>query len=185
MYMSSAIAALKAGDEIVFKEIFDEYHHKIYFYILSKTHSTYLAEETTQLTFIKLWQYKNSLDETISISCQIFRIAKTTCFDLLRKEATKANAWQHAEKKEMGTNNISKTLDSKELQQKLNTLVNRMPPARKKVFELSRYNGFSHKEIAQMLSLSTKTVENHIALALKYLKQFLLLLPVCIFFKLF
>lgn len=185
MFMFNTITALKAGDEFVFNEIFDEYHHKTYFYILSKTHSPYLAEETTQLTFIKLWQYKSSLDETKSISCQIFRIARTTCFDLLRKEATKIKHSHFAEKKETVGNNVSEALNNKELQIRLSTLVNQMPPLRKQVFELSRYHGLSHKEIAKLLSLSPKTVENHIALAIKYLKQLLITLSVCILFKLF
>jgi RNA polymerase sigma-70 factor (ECF subfamily) len=41
------IAALKEGDEFVFESVFHEYHEKIYLYILGKTQSPYLAEETS------------------------------------------------------------------------------------------------------------------------------------------
>jgi DNA-directed RNA polymerase specialized sigma24 family protein len=86
-YLSGKIAALKEGDEFVFGEIFNEFHQKVYFYILGKTKSAYLAEEVTQLTFIKLWNNSFKLDESPPLSSQVFRIAKTTCIDLLRKEA--------------------------------------------------------------------------------------------------
>jgi RNA polymerase sigma-70 factor (ECF subfamily) len=55
-----------------------------------------------------------------------------------------------------------------------------MPAVRRKVFELSRIEGLSYKEIATELSLSIKTVEHHIALALKQLRHFMGLLPVLI-----
>ena len=50
MNLFNTIAALKESDEIVFGEIFQEYHQKVYYYILSKTNSAYIAEELTQLT---------------------------------------------------------------------------------------------------------------------------------------
>ena len=90
----NTIAAIKEGDAFIFSELFNDYHQKVYFYILSKSHSQYIAEETTQLTFIKLWKYRASLDESLPISQQVFRIAKTTFIDLLRKEAVQAKLLQ-------------------------------------------------------------------------------------------
>ena len=183
MCLTNTIAAIKEGDALIFSQLFEEYHQKVYFFTLSKTHSPFLAEETTQLTFIKLWHYRASLDETMPISRQIFRIAKTTCIDLLRKEAVKAKLVQAGQQQATPVHSITDHFDAKELQQQLAQAVQKMPPVRRKVFELSRYEFKSHKEIAQMLSLSVKTVENHIALAIKQLRHFLMLLLIwCLFF---
>jgi RNA polymerase sigma-70 factor (ECF subfamily) len=171
MYPLNTTAAIKEGDALIFSELFNEYHQKVYFYTLSKTHSPYIAEETTQLTFIKLWNYRASLDETLPISRQIFRIAKTTCIDLLRKEANQAKLLQANSRRLTTEQSVTDAFDVKELQQQLAQAVQNMPPVRRKVFELSRYEFKSHKEIAQLLSLSVKTVENHIALAIKQLKH--------------
>ncbi|WP_449439867.1 sigma factor-like helix-turn-helix DNA-binding protein [Pedobacter steynii] len=46
-----------------------------------------------------------------------------------------------------------------------------MAPGKKKIFQLSRIEGYSHKEIAQMMSISTSTVEDHIGKALKLLRR--------------
>jgi RNA polymerase sigma-70 factor (ECF subfamily) len=172
----NTIAAIKDGDAFIFSELFKEYHQKVYFYTLSKTHSQYLAEETTQLTFIKLWHYRGSLDESLPISQQIFRIAKTTSIDLLRKEAVQQKLLQAKKQADAQGLNASDAVEVKELQQRLAQIVQNMPPVRRKVFEMSRYEFKSHKEIAQLLSLSVKTVENHIALALKQLRHFLMLI---------
>lgn len=172
MNLSEKLAALKKGDEFIFGEIFNEFHEKIYFYILSKTKSQYLAEEVTQLTFIKLWKYRGRLNESLPLGVQLFQIAKTTCIDLLRKEGNRKKI-QVVKTETAFIDNVTEDCNNRELQAKLNTAVQQMPPVRKLVFMLSRYEAKTYKEIAQLLSLSEKTVENHISLAVKQLRRIL------------
>lgn len=182
MHTFDTIAALKEGDTFVFGELFNEYHQKIYLYILSKTHSPYIAEEVTQITFIKLWDYRRNLDETEPVAKLIFRMARTSCIDLLRKESTKARLAKEERPVETYTLHITEGVEVKELQQRMRRAIQNMPPVRRRVFELSRFEFKSHKEIAAILSLSVKTVENHVALAIKQLKNLLALLFLCFFF---
>jgi RNA polymerase sigma-70 factor (ECF subfamily) len=53
--------------------------------------------------------------------------------------------------------------------------IEKMAPVRKKIFRLSRLEGLSHKEIAEQMSISPKTVENHIGRAIRQLKEALTL----------
>src|SRR5581483_4335645 len=76
---------LKDGDEFYFKQVFDQYHQKLYFFILYKTRSEYIAEEVVQMAFTKLWQCRQTLKEEYTISTQLFRIATTILIDFLRK----------------------------------------------------------------------------------------------------
>lgn len=172
----STITALKQGDTSVFSEIFHEYHRKVYLYVLSKTNSEYIAEETTQITFIKLWDYRQQLDESEPVSKLIFHIARATCIDLFRKDAVRDRILKQEKPPETATWNISESVEVKELQQRIKRVVHNMPPVRRRVFELSRYEFKSYKEIAELLSLSVKTVENHMALAIKHLRKTLILL---------
>jgi len=167
----NTITALKEGDTSVFSEIFNEYHRKVYLYVLSKTHSEYIAEETTQITFIKLWDYRQQLNESEPVSKLIFHIARTTCIDLFRKDAVRDRVLKHEKPQENATGNVSESVEVKELQQRIKHAVHNMPPVRRRVFELSRYEFKSYKEIAELLSLSVKTVENHMALAIKHLRK--------------
>ncbi|WP_460686870.1 sigma-70 family RNA polymerase sigma factor [Niabella aquatica] len=178
----NTIAALKQADTIVFSEVFYAYHQRVYYYVLSKTNSAYIAEETTQLTFIKLWDYRNSLDESLSLPIQIFRIAKTTCIDLLRKELNRERHLLASNGKKKYKNDVLESLQAKELQVVLTSVVEQMPPVRRRVFTLSRFESRSNKEIAQMLSLSVRTVECHISMALKQLSHLFLPLFIILFF---
>ena len=76
---------LRDGDEFYFRKVFDQYHQKLYFFILYKTKSEYIAEEVVQMAFTKLWQSRQTLQEEYTISTQLFRIATTTLIDFLRK----------------------------------------------------------------------------------------------------
>jgi RNA polymerase sigma-70 factor (ECF subfamily) len=63
------------------------------------------------------------------------------------------------------------SVEENELRKRVTSLVRRMPDMQKKVFEMSRFEEKSHREIAAALSISIKTVETHISRALKFLRQ--------------
>ncbi len=178
----TTVAAIKNGNQNAFEEVFYNYHNKLYAFIFSKTKSVFIAEEVTQLTFIKFWQYRTHLNEALSINVQLFRIAKTTLIDVLRKESTSNAALKLVPIKEQAIDGVEEHIYQKELQKRLEQAINKLPLARRNVFKLSRQDGLSYKEIATQLSLSTKTVEHHIALALKQLRHFLTLLLALLLF---
>lgn len=82
----NTIAALKQGNLLVFNEVYYSSHKRIYYFILQKTKSSFIAEEVAQLTFIKFWNYRESLADDLDVQLQLFRIARTTLIDFLRKE---------------------------------------------------------------------------------------------------
>lgn len=63
------------------------------------------------------------------------------------------------------------SLQSKELQEKIQTTINSLPPACREVFLLSRYEQMSYQEIASFLNISVNTVEKHIGKALLILRD--------------
>ncbi|WP_343307817.1 sigma-70 family RNA polymerase sigma factor [Chitinophaga niabensis] len=179
------IISLKNGDEVVFKAVFFEHHQRVYNYVLKKTNSTFLAEETRQLSFLKLWNYRHTLDENIPLLTQLFRIVRTTMIDQIRKEQTKILSLENlkaAAPGEDGFNPVSEQVEENDLKRSLAAVLNKMPVMQKKVFEMNRFQGMSYREISLSLSISVKTVETHISRALKFLKQHLSFI---VFFLLF
>lgn len=164
---------LRDGDELYFRKVFDQYHQKLYFFILYKTRSEYIAEEVVQMAFTKLWQSRQTLQEEYTISTQLFRIATTTLIDFLRKYNNKdaVTARLDALPVERGIDSTNEKMSGAELQKRISEAVNDLPPVRKLVFEMSRERGMSYREIAETLSVSSKTVEGHISKALKQIKK--------------
>jgi len=173
--MSEIVRNIKKGHIGSFQWAYRQYHTKLYYFILKHTRSTYLAEETVQLTFIKLWEKREGLSEEHELSPQIFRIAKSMMFDLLRKEAHARNSTAALAGNPEPAHADPEVLKKEDLRE-VYDMIERMSPVRKTVFKLSRFNGLPHKEIAQQLSISPKTVENHIGRALRELKDAMLLL---------
>ena len=179
------ITALREGDPVVFKCVFDEYHQRVYAYVHKKTNSLYIAEETLQLTFIKLWKYRSSLTDESTLFTQVFRIASTTMIDLIRMEQKKQQNLHKLKAVQPQTYDSSSAAEENELQAKIGTLLRQMPGMQKRVFEMSRFNDMSYREIAVALSISVKTVETHISRALKFLRQHLNLFILLIFALIF
>ena len=62
-------------------------------------------------------------------------------------------------------------MEAKESSEKITALIDKLPTKCKQVFLFSRVHELSYKEIAELMDISPKTVENQIGLALKFLKE--------------
>ncbi len=166
------IQPIKSSNQKSFNLVYEKYHRQIYGFVLKRTQSDYIAEEVTQLTFIKLWNQREKLDEQLSILLQLFGMARQVMIDLLRKEATRFK-YEGQTAVTPFTDSLIRAIENKDLLRMMEKDIQNMPAMRRKVFELSRKECLSHKEIAAQFSISTKTVEQHISKALLQLKQHL------------
>jgi RNA polymerase sigma-70 factor (family 1) len=174
------IAALKEGNLTVFNSVYTQYHAQIYSFINNKTQSTFIAQEVVQLTFIRLWQKRETLQENVALNVQLFGMAKQEMIDEVRREATRSKYNSQSEQVPF-TDSLIKIIESRDTLQHLEKELEALPPMRKMVFNLSRKNGLSHKEIAEMLCISPKTVENHIGKVLSQLKHYMYLLLIFLY----
>lgn len=168
-----SIAEICSGDEAAFTEVFHLYYGKVYHHFLKRSHSAAIAREVVQLTFIKLWEFRHTLSEDIPLDTQLFNIASGSFIDYLRRENTQR-------KKAVGLAEISSMDEGEagvehdqvfESSDYLLSLTRSLSPVRKKVFILSRIHGHSYKEIAEQMSISLKTVEDHMVKALRHIRS--------------
>jgi len=171
------ILALREGDTLIFEQVYNAYNEKLYFYFLKHTGSQLWSEELLQTTFVKLWRYRKGLSTEYTLSAQVFRIARTALIDLIRQQRQQ-RAFMESYTSDMLHTEQHVTPTNKDAIQQLHLEIDKLPPVRKKVFMLSRIDGFSHKEISDMLSISPKTVEVHISKALKQLRRAMLMVTI-------
>lgn len=171
-------------DSREFEILFQQWNRKVYNYAFSKTKSTYIAEETVQRVFIKLWQNITQKNIASSIDAQIFTITRSILLDIVKEEYRRKHAMESLPQATYAPNSLAQ-LEWKETEGKVEQLIDQLPPMRKLVFKLSRFEHLNYKEIAARLNISPRTVENHIALALKTIrKSFSNFLALIIFLKL-
>jgi len=176
------ISAIKQGDELAYEQAFISCRDKVFYYFRKKTGSEEDARDLLQTTFLRLWQYRSSLNEDYSLDQHLFNIAYTVYVDAFRKQ-------QKARRIDLALNNeppleatTTDPIAVKEMDHRLRLLLDQLPAQRKQVFILHRLEGYSYKEIAERLSISVKTVDNHVARAIKYLKKYFILFFLIIFF---
>ena len=126
--------------ETYFREIFHEYYEKIFSAFVKRTGSEVTAQELTQITFIKLWEYRSTFRFDLSVALQVNRKAKLVFIDWLRKEAYQRKLTREMKDYALG----DKPYERFELTERLQYAINKLPPIRKKVFTMAYVDGFSH-----------------------------------------
>jgi RNA polymerase sigma-70 factor (ECF subfamily) len=161
------------SDKSAFEKAFLDWQSKVYYYFISRTRDDDFAEELTQMTFIKLWEYREGLSTEFDFDTQLFRIARTVMIDAIRERERRKRLLSEFQTEHNTIEPFFSTHN--EAQSDFNNSLNDLPAVRKKVFVLNRLHGFSYKEIAATLNISDRTVEKHISLALKQLKRIMTL----------
>lgn len=169
---SRDIELLRAGDEAVFGLIYDLYSSKIYTLAFRFLKDSARSEEIVQETFIKLWQSRINLDSNGDLWLYIYVIAKRLSLNTLRELSRSASFVRELliQMEDLHCQTEQDIL-AKELEAFSKEVISRLPKQQQLVFQLSRNEGLSHKEIAEVLKISPNTVKNHMVEALKTLRM--------------
>jgi DNA-directed RNA polymerase specialized sigma24 family protein len=81
------VEEIKRGNKLAFEEVYHTYHQRFYFYVLKRTGSEELAEETVQMAFIRIWEKRAGLSDAFPIEVQLARVARSIMIDSLRRKA--------------------------------------------------------------------------------------------------
>jgi len=167
-------ARMARGDEAAFEEIFHHYNRRIYPFILKRTKSATIAEEITQEVFLKLWANRESLPPIENHTSYIFTMTTNKTYNYLRKLAGEGRMLRQVWQNMNEFNNITEeTIDFRGTEEIINQAVEQLPPQRKKIYLLSRQQGFTHEQIAQELDISRSTVNNQLLEALRFIREFI------------
>ncbi|WP_426584222.1 RNA polymerase sigma-70 factor [Mucilaginibacter sp. R-33] len=155
-----------------FREIYQRYWKKLYGDAHKRLKNRELSEEVVQEIFSNLWHKRHTLQIKTTIGGYLHQAVLNQVVDQYRKQAVRA---KHNEAfKLLSTETDTGTEDAimlRDLTHTLETEISHLPDKCRSVFELSRKEYKSNKEIAQLLGISEKTVENQITKALKRLRM--------------
>lgn len=171
---NSQLHSIRTGDEQAFEQLFRAQYPILCGYARKYLDDVDQAEEVVQEMFFNFWQKKEKLEINISLEAYLFRSVRNSCLNYLkhlkiREEHRLATSHEIRKKEQEVYDNV----EALELQEKIESVIERLPPERKKIFKMSRYEELKYKEIAEKLNLSVKTVEAQMGKALKYLRQHL------------
>lgn len=166
---------LKASDRDAFERVFTALHDALFRYVRSMTDTPATAADITQDVFVSLWEARERLDPSRSLEAYVYRMARNRVYNHQRDRRT------HAEKHEeiqalttldqQGGPLPDAELHSDLLETNIKAWIDDLPKRQREAFVLSRFNGLSHDDIAAVMDVSPRTVNNHIVSALKTLRD--------------
>lgn len=165
------VCRLSEGDKKAFDEIYGLFHKKIYLFCITYGLPVEDAEEITQEVFVRLWLNRKALDSGKSLNAYLYKIGKNIIIDEFKKKIKIQATQQYQMSLIIPSNNVEEVMNYNDLKNIVDETLSYLPERRREVFELSRNKGLSHKEIAQELGISVKTVENHLTLALHHFRD--------------
>lgn len=152
-----------------FEEIYNRYWNKLYAAAYKRLQSKEVSEELVQDLFTSLWVNRNTINIHTSLAAYLFTSVRYLVLGQVQKEMVRAN-YKDSLYLNRVDNSTEETVLLKDLVTNLNVAVEQLPVKCKSVFELSRKENKSNKEIAAELGISEKTVENQLTKALKRLR---------------
>ena len=167
------LTRLKNGDMLAFDRVYELYSHKLFSFVSRILKNEAEADDIVQEVFVKIWESRDKLDDHKLLNSYIFTIAYNNSIDLIRKRISNNKYLEHLKNSSVinFTPTIISQIEFDELNNQAEKLIAKLPERQKQVFLLHKKEGLTYPEIAGQLGISKNTVENHMAKALKYLRE--------------
>ncbi|MBC8985624.1 RNA polymerase sigma-70 factor [Pedobacter sp. N36a] len=167
------LSSLKGGDRTAFDVIYKFYGNRIYSRVLSMIKLTEVTDELVQDVFLKVWEKREDINESLSFQGWLYRIAENIVLDYYRRLALDLKMRKHMlETYAELYNQTEDYILNKERSQLLDKALQQLPPQRQLIFRLCRLEGKSYEEAASLLNISTSTVSNQLVKATKNIKDY-------------
>lgn len=165
------LSEVKAGNSIAFERLYDCYWLKVYDFTKLYITSSSEISEVVQDVFVKVWESRDSFDETRNFDGFLFITTRNIIFNYTRKhfnelsfKMTVLNGLEKAYE-------IEEELEAADLKNYIDQLISQLPPQRQRIFRMSREENLTNLEIAERCAVSEKAIERQITLALKFIKD--------------
>ena len=161
---------VKAGSNRALEELFAKYYPALCVFAASYVNSSVIAEDLVSETFANFWVKRKKIEIKQQLKAYLYTSVKNAALVHLRKKR-----FQTVEISTLHTvrANCSPTdgMQTEDAQKSIANVLDKIPKQSRKVFLMHRLDELKYKEIAAILDISVKTVENHMGKAIKILKE--------------
>lgn len=168
---SELLSLLRGGNKAVYEEIYNRYNRLLYIHAYRMLQDSEASKDVVQELFATLWMKREQISVERSLSSYLYMSVRNKVLDRIARSKVEN---RYIESLETFSENESCVTDHRVREKELTYLIEKeisaLPSKMRLVFELSRKEYLSHKEIADHLQISEKTVKKQINNALKVLR---------------
>ena len=165
------VAALKRNERVAFEFLYDHYSGALFNIICKTLRDEERAADVMQEIFLKIWKNIASYNpEKGRLFTWIMNIARNGAIDAARVEGRKPAMDDIDNKAVLNERDVYE--DSLTSSSEMKAIVNMLRPERKILIDMAYFQGYTHEEISEELSIPLGTVKSRIRTALQELKQY-------------
>lgn len=165
------LTLVKNGDLGAFDEIYKRCSPILIRIAAKKLQSKETAEDIVQDLFVGLFLKSKELEITVSLKAYLYRAVEFKMKNVVRARIVREEYKRFIFFSPVCKNDFANNMEFVDCQKKIHHSLKNLPEKCRKVFELSRNEEFSYKDISENLGISVSTVEKHISKALKVLRK--------------
>lgn len=171
------ISRCQKGDQDALKEIFDQYHKKVYRIAYGVVRQREEALDIVQEVFIKLYRSIRNFKGKSKFYTYLYRMAMNTAVDHVRKMGKSPFSSLDEMEGFQPSEGIEKSPDSillrKELEERVKVALEKLPNDQRMALIFREVEGLSYKEMAEAMGCSIGTVMSRLHYARKRIQEFL------------
>lgn len=168
---SELIAFIKDSQEPAFAELYNRYKHQLYLHAYRMLQDEEEAKDVVQEMFSSVWEKREYMATPAAVNAYLYSCLRNKILNVIaHKKVIDKYSVSFSNYMEKGMAAPDEKIIAKELVQLIESEVAILPPKMRQVFEMSRNQCLSHKQIAEQLNISDKTVKKQVGYALKILR---------------
>ncbi|RQO69837.1 RNA polymerase subunit sigma-70 [Pedobacter sp. KBW06] len=173
---------LKSGDRTAYTEIYHRFKFVLHNHAWNKTRNREEAQDTIQEVFTMLWAKRETLGLQVNLAGYLYTSVRNHILNQIARSGLQTKYITSI--KSFQSSNLSTDYLARENQFKkiIDAEVAALPPRMREVFEMSRKEHLTHKEIAERLGTSEQTIKKQMTNTLKVLRVKLGLLIYLLYF---
>ena len=166
--------SIKQGDGIAFEILFKSYYSQLCHVANNLINNKMITEEIVSDVFFSIWKNRETIIIQTNVKGYLFKSARNHALNYLKTPVTRSIKIEDVNTSILDLEQIpSEKMISDETIEQWEDKIKQLPPKRQKALVMNKLEGLSYSEIAEKLSLSPKTVRNHVQIAIRTLKLFL------------
>ncbi|WP_353130327.1 RNA polymerase sigma factor [Parapedobacter pyrenivorans] len=163
---------IQSGDKEAFALVYELYFDVLFAHGMGMLHDDEQVRDAIQEVFVQMWNRREDLDITVSLSAYLYASTRYGVLKVIRRSKNYDRYLNHLQAVSLATSVPADTrVREMELAQAIERNIAALPHKMREVFELSRLQGLSHREIAALLQISEHTVKRQISNALSILRE--------------
>lgn len=170
MTQSEIIQGCKRGREDAYRQLVDTYAARLMGLCMRYLRDHQKAEDAVQETYIQVFKSIHRIDTDSEIMAWMSRIAINTCLKELRKNKMLVFQMEDSILENIPEVQLEETWTNAD---ELLTLMDNIPPAYRIIFNLHVIEGYSHREISQMLKIRESNSRTKLTRARKMIQDYL------------